>query len=267
MTDLVDRAAVREMWQHPDSAPDDTEVIVWTRGGDVLKAIYQHCGDGEWAWVATNEAEYPGSWTDGRCWEVNADSEESDPPILWTALPSPPAQATAEKGMTTSLPATLDPRINGPVENVRASTYVPTSEPPSPLTARVTARLTAEVLRDASEAAERAARNRNTNGGVYYSGKAALDVLRAAILAAIQPELQDAERRLGILKAELLAVQGEMLDEHERANVAERRLREAEGREAAVRSLCAISAQSTQGSGLATSILKIVCDEKTNSDS
>ena len=76
-------------WQPIDTAPRDGTVIrVRTKGERVLLASWQsglvdelenECG----GWFAEDEATQPSCWTDGVCWEQNADDEKSDQPIKW----------------------------------------------------------------------------------------------------------------------------------------------------------------------------------------
>lgn len=83
-----------KMFNPIDTAPlDGTPVEVKTAGGFTFKAAFQdhgfmneleeECG----CWVAEGEGE-PECWTDGVCWESNADERPSDPPIGWCNLSS-----------------------------------------------------------------------------------------------------------------------------------------------------------------------------------
>lgn len=83
-------------WQPIETAPrDGTAILVKTVGDHYLEAYWgdslmnkaEHFCSG---WFANKEDNHPACWTDGVCWESNADEEPSDPPILWTPLPEPP---------------------------------------------------------------------------------------------------------------------------------------------------------------------------------
>jgi hypothetical protein len=80
-------------WQPIETAPKDgTPIIVLTARGSVVKVEARDgVADDGWVWCASNEDEHPRDWDDGVCWTINADGEQSDPPVLW--LPSPPSGA------------------------------------------------------------------------------------------------------------------------------------------------------------------------------
>lgn len=79
-------------WQHINKAPrDGTVILVRTVGGYYLEAYWgdglmnkaeQYCN----GWFAAKEDIHPDCWTDGVCWEINADEEPSDQPDIWMPL-------------------------------------------------------------------------------------------------------------------------------------------------------------------------------------
>lgn len=96
-------------WRDMESVPTDgTKVILFTAGRCVVKAFLDENGaegkDGPCdVWKAAEEGQHPYCWTDGLCWDRNADDEPSDPPILWMPLPAapdptPPDQGAREQG-------------------------------------------------------------------------------------------------------------------------------------------------------------------------
>lgn len=168
------------------------------------------------------------SWT-----EVDAgprDGLRGESPVEWIqnaandaakalSLPSPPAQATAEGHSLSPADSTTgsglfpvplsetqeavikqwaaDDRLWTTQETVEfnlrvfARKIITSESAPSPLTARVTARLTDEVLFAAAERAWGSADDHMPTD---------MPKFRAAILAALKPELQDAERELKIMR-------------------------------------------------------------------
>lgn len=88
-------------WQ-PDGATIGPPVALLTAGGRLVKARYHAgavvgaegpCG----AWIAEEEGQHPPCWTDGICWERNAEGEPSDSPIAWMPLPEPVPAAAQPK--------------------------------------------------------------------------------------------------------------------------------------------------------------------------
>lgn len=84
-------------WQPIESAPYDQEVLIRTYGGLTLEAklLPSHSLDASAKpcdqWVATTDL-FPECWSDGECWEYNADLNTSDHPQYWTPLPQPPKE-------------------------------------------------------------------------------------------------------------------------------------------------------------------------------
>lgn len=79
-------------WQAIQSAPYNTEVEVsLTRRRKPMRAILKSdasMDENERAcdqWQATTD-DYPKCWTDGGCWESNADMNVSDQPTAWRPL-------------------------------------------------------------------------------------------------------------------------------------------------------------------------------------
>lgn len=77
-------------WHDMKSAPlDGSDIEIKTTGGFELLARWERqgfineAGDDCGSWVAVVEDEHPPSWTDGACWESNADERPSDPPVKW----------------------------------------------------------------------------------------------------------------------------------------------------------------------------------------
>lgn len=80
-------------WQPIESAPKDgTRIIVLTKRGLPVLAKWGDLDDFR-CWMAVEMDNHPSCWTDGICWQLNDENEESDPPIKW--MPAPPA---AENG-------------------------------------------------------------------------------------------------------------------------------------------------------------------------
>ncbi len=79
------------MWQPIETAPRDRPIIIITRGGHPVRVhrVCVECEDGPgWTWGTMEEMDpCPACWTDGTCWELNEDEEESDPPVWWCDLP------------------------------------------------------------------------------------------------------------------------------------------------------------------------------------
>lgn len=79
-------------WQPIESAPTTRSVRVKTLGGWELNArqragFVTTLGKPTLGWVADDGQQYPPCWTDGVCWEENADGSASDPPTHWKPLP------------------------------------------------------------------------------------------------------------------------------------------------------------------------------------
>lgn len=83
-----------DVWYPMSTAPkDNTEIQVRMPGhgadsvvawvDDLLDRAGNECG----GWMFTREQEPPDSWTDGICWEVNEDGEQSVKPTGWKSLP------------------------------------------------------------------------------------------------------------------------------------------------------------------------------------
>lgn len=77
-------------WRPIESAPrDGRDIEIRTFDGFEMKARWERGGfenaEGKsvGSWVASDEDEHPPCWTDGACWESNADEVQSDPPIMW----------------------------------------------------------------------------------------------------------------------------------------------------------------------------------------
>lgn len=81
-------------WQPIETAPKDgsefqalipgngqDNVIAWA--DDLLDSNGEWCG----GWVFTRDQEPPDCWTDGYCWAVNEDGEQSVEPTHWKPLP------------------------------------------------------------------------------------------------------------------------------------------------------------------------------------
>ncbi|WP_082395487.1 DUF551 domain-containing protein [Sphingopyxis macrogoltabida] len=84
-------------WQDISTAPKDgTEfqaripgngednVIAWV--DDLIDSNGDYCG----GWAFTRDQEPPDCWTDGYCWAVNEDGDQSVQPTHWMPLPPPP---------------------------------------------------------------------------------------------------------------------------------------------------------------------------------
>ena len=80
-------------WQTMETAPTDgtpiqakipgngsDNVIAWTDG--LIDSNEAPCG----GWHFVSEQEPPDSWTDGVCWEVNEDGEQSVKPTHWKPI-------------------------------------------------------------------------------------------------------------------------------------------------------------------------------------
>lgn len=88
----------KDGWQSMDSAPLDgtpiqavipghgaDNIIAWH--GGLLDSDGNDCG----GWCFVTEQEPPDDWTDGVCWEVNADEVSSTWPTMWKPAPEAPA--------------------------------------------------------------------------------------------------------------------------------------------------------------------------------
>lgn len=79
-------------WQDIASAPWNEDVLIRTEAGRELIAIlgYYACdehGNDCAAWAESLEGDAPNCWSEGICWEVNADGVRSDTPVSWQPLP------------------------------------------------------------------------------------------------------------------------------------------------------------------------------------
>ncbi len=78
-------------WRDISTAPKDRPVIVRTERGRVFRAMWTYVCEEAVGWGAVEEDDpRPKCWTDGFCWRVNEDEEESDKPTHWVDLPPPP---------------------------------------------------------------------------------------------------------------------------------------------------------------------------------
>lgn len=81
-----------DQW-NPVSESDlyDAGAVVVYAGGMAFVASLVLCDNGDkeptWAWVADRPGIHPPCWTDGRCWERNADDEPSAVPTHWMPIP------------------------------------------------------------------------------------------------------------------------------------------------------------------------------------
>jgi len=78
-------------WQPIATAPQDGTEIILKVGKRSFRAkwyiIYDGCEDGDaWGWRAMEEANYPKSWCDGICWQINSNEEQSRLPTYWKPL-------------------------------------------------------------------------------------------------------------------------------------------------------------------------------------
>jgi hypothetical protein len=76
-------------WEPIRTAPSDTIVVVFTKGGQSVLAVYTDFEAGTKAWQAVREDQHPKCWSNGVCWdERNADGDPSDPPQWWVMPPA-----------------------------------------------------------------------------------------------------------------------------------------------------------------------------------
>lgn len=61
-------------------------VIAW--GDGLLNEDGDDCG----GWYFASDQEPPDDWTDGTCWQTNADGLPSTKPTHWMPLPAPPSE-------------------------------------------------------------------------------------------------------------------------------------------------------------------------------
>lgn len=85
-------------WREIESAPRNVPLLVKTERGRVFRAIvFWLDEDAGWTWgVVEDDDPCPSCWTDGVCWNVNADQERSDWPGGWRPLPNPPAEGSSK---------------------------------------------------------------------------------------------------------------------------------------------------------------------------
>lgn len=83
-------------WQPIETAPTDGTAIqakIPGHGSDNVIAFQSGFIDSNeedcCAWVFVSEQEPPDDWTDGVCWEVNADGAPSTKPTHWKPIPTP----------------------------------------------------------------------------------------------------------------------------------------------------------------------------------
>jgi hypothetical protein len=79
-------------WKPIETAPKDgTAVRLKTTKGHKVNARWVLDGDYE-GWWATDEGKHPKCWSDGGCWQSNADEVPSAMPIGWRPLPPTSAE-------------------------------------------------------------------------------------------------------------------------------------------------------------------------------
>lgn len=87
-------------WRQIETAPmDGTEVQLLLGSGRTLTASMQsgfmNSNDCDcMCWVASEDEAYPDCWTDGVCWDRNAEDKQSDQPTHWK--PTPPISHPAK---------------------------------------------------------------------------------------------------------------------------------------------------------------------------
>lgn len=93
------------VWQPIDDAPYDTPVTVRVGGmtfGAILRRGASETTDGDPCdqWQALIADEHPPCWTDGACWEINADGYGSREPEAWrTIAAQTPPEGAAHKAI------------------------------------------------------------------------------------------------------------------------------------------------------------------------
>lgn len=83
-------------WQDMESHPRNGPVRLLLEDGSELTASWEPgFVDGDekdcWGWVAAEDSDYPKNWSEGACWESNADEVQSTQPVAWK-LPPPPKE-------------------------------------------------------------------------------------------------------------------------------------------------------------------------------
>jgi hypothetical protein len=80
-------------WQSMSTAPRDgtaIQVEIPGNGSDLIIAWFDDFIDGKGnpcgGWAFVEDQEPPACWTDGVCWESNADDQPSIQPARWKAL-------------------------------------------------------------------------------------------------------------------------------------------------------------------------------------
>lgn len=83
-------------WMPIETAPYETPVLVKVAHMTFEAMLKPDAAENEEGscdqWVACHEGEHPPCWTDGACWQSNADEIESLQPVAWMPLPVPPQE-------------------------------------------------------------------------------------------------------------------------------------------------------------------------------